>query len=74
MSQTRMSSFVEQVVNVGSGFVLSALVWQFVVIPVWGFGTSVEENLKITMLFTVVSLARGYAWRRLFNRRARSAA
>lgn len=39
--------------------------------PVWGIRTSVAENLQITALFTVVSIARGYLWRRVFNAIAR---
>lgn len=30
--QTKRHSLLEQVLNVGSGFVLSSLVWQFVII------------------------------------------
>lgn len=65
--QTRLHSLVEQLANVASGFVLSALLWHFIVQPVWGIRTSVAENLQITALFTVVSIARGYLWRRAFN-------
>lgn len=65
--QSRLMSFVEQVANIGSGFVLSSLLWSFVIQPVWHIQTSFAENLQITLLFTVVSIARGYAWRRYFN-------
>jgi len=65
--QSRLHSLVEQVANVGTGFMLSSLLWHFVVQPGWGIRTSVAENLQITTLFTVVSIARGYAWRRAFN-------
>ncbi len=66
MSQSRKMSFLEQLLNIGSGFIISALVWEFVVKPGWHLQTSFTENLSITMLFTVVSLLRGYIWRRLF--------
>ena len=64
--QTRLMSFVEQVANIASGFVISCLLWEFVVKPVWQIETGFAENLQITALFTVASLARGYAWRRAF--------
>lgn len=66
--QTKRHSLLEQVLNVGSGFVLSSLVWQFVIIKWWDIHTSFSENLQITSVFTVVSVARGYVWRRLFNK------
>jgi hypothetical protein len=68
VAQSRMMSLVEQFANIGSGFVISSLLWHFVVQPVWGIQTSVAENLQITLLFTVVSILRGYAWRRAFVR------
>lgn len=68
--QSRLGSLVEQLFNVGSGFILASLAWQFVVKPVWNIETSVAENLQITAFFTVLSIARGYVWRRLFNHRA----
>lgn len=66
--QTRTRSLIEQLLNTGSGFVLSLAVWEFVVKPVWDIHTSFAENLSITILFTVVSVLRSYLWRRLFNR------
>lgn len=65
--QTRKGSLVESLSNTGVGFVLSLLVWEFVVKPVWEINTSFAENLSITLLFTVVSVARGYVLRRVFN-------
>jgi len=65
--QTRLESFIEQLLNIGSGFLISLLVWEFVVKPVWDLQTSFSENLHITALFTVVSIARSYTWRRFFN-------
>lgn len=65
--QSRLHSLVEQLLNIGSGFVISLVVWELLVKPIWGIKTSFAENLQITVLFTVVSLARSYAWRRAFN-------
>jgi hypothetical protein len=66
--QTKRHSIIEQLLNVGSGFVLSSLVWQFVILKYWDIHTSFSENLEITSVFTIVSIARGYIWRRLFNK------
>lgn len=67
MSQSRTHSLVETMANVASGFVISALFWEFVVKPVWALPTSTSDNLAITSCFTVLSIARGYVWRRLGN-------
>jgi hypothetical protein len=67
--QTRLESFIESALNVLSGFFIALLVWKFVVVPVWGFEVNLGDNLAITGLFTAVSVARGYVWRRIFNGR-----
>ncbi len=69
--QSRRMSLIEQFANIGSGFIISSLLWHFVIQPLWNIETSVAENLQITTLFTVVSIARGYAWMRLFAVRFR---
>ena len=65
--QTRLSSIVEQVLNVGSGYALSFLLWIYVIVPVYDVETSLMDNLIITSSFTILSLIRGYMWRRVFN-------
>lgn len=65
--QTRKGSLVESLINTGVGFVMSLFVWEFVVKPIWEINTSFAENLSITLLFTVVSVVRGYMLRRVFN-------
>lgn len=69
MNQTRLESFIEQTLNVGSGFVLSFAVWAWIVAPLIRAGhLSIDHNLAITLIFTVVSLIRGYVWRRVFDK------
>jgi hypothetical protein len=70
--QTRLGSAVESCLNVASGFVLSMVMWQWVVAPLYGYEVTLSTNLGITTIFTGVSLIRGYLWRRLFERRNRS--
>lgn len=67
--QSRTFSLVEQCLNVTSGFVVALLVWTYIIIPVFHFeGLSWSHNLSITGIFTVISIIRGYLWRRAFNR------
>ena len=65
--QTHKGSMVETLFSTGSGFVLSVAVWELAVKPIWHIETSFVENLSITALFTMVSIARGYVLRRIFN-------
>lgn len=65
--QSRTRSLIEQLLNTGTGFVMSLAVWEFIVKPVWRIETSFIQNFEITVLFTVVSVVRSYTWRRLFN-------
>ena len=67
MTQPRIASFLEANANTWVGFILSMLMWEFVVKPLWGFSTSLGDNLGITTLFAAASIARGYVIRRYFN-------
>lgn len=66
MSQSRLGSITEACMNTASGFIVSLIVWRFV--AAWkGYPMGIGENLQITGIFTVVSIARSYVWRRIFN-------
>lgn len=67
MGQSKRMSLVEQLFNVGSGVVLSMIVGQ-IVYPLVGYSVTLRDNLVLTIIFTVVSILRGYVWRRFFNR------
>jgi hypothetical protein len=64
--QSRVMSFVESVVNVIVGYGV-AVVTQILIFPVFGLHTTLSQNLKIGALFTIVSLCRSFALRRLFE-------
>lgn len=71
MDQSKLESLIETCTNVFSGFVTAFLVWQYMIIPVMGTFSFAELtvmlNLAITGVFTVVSIVRGYFWRRFFS-------
>lgn len=67
MSQSRAGSLTEACLNTASGFVVSLLVWQWLVAPLYGLPIDWGMNFGITIIFTVVSIVRSYLWRRLFN-------
>ena len=67
MKQSRLESLVEASLNTASGFIVSLLVWQWVVAPAFGLPVDWVMNFWITGIFTVVSILRSYLWRRFFN-------
>jgi hypothetical protein len=64
--QSRAMSFVEAVTNVVVGYGV-AVVMQVLIFPVFGLHTTLSQNLKIEALFTIVSICRSFALRRLFE-------
>lgn len=66
MSQSRAGSFLEASLNTASGFVVSLVVWHFLA-AAYDIPMPLVTNLEITGIFTVVSIARSYLWRRAFN-------
>jgi hypothetical protein len=67
MKQTKLESFLESSASVVSGFLLSFVVWQLIAAPLFGYHVTLVDNFWLTSIFTVVSLARQYVWRRFFN-------
>ena len=67
MSQSRRLSLIETLAGVSIGFVVSVLA-SLVVYPAFGHSFTLGQNMAITVIFTALSIARGYLVRRLFNR------
>jgi hypothetical protein len=72
MIQSRLMSLIEAVTNVVVGYAL-AIATQLAVFPLFGIETGFREHLSIGLAFVGVSLARGYALRRLFEALTRRA-
>lgn len=64
--QSRRMSLVESITNVVVGLLVSVLFLELV-LPLWGVQLAVSSNVVISLLFTVISLARSYLLRRLFE-------
>ena len=67
MSQSRTMSLVESIANVLAGFGV-AVATQIAIFPLFGLRTTLPENLAMGAIFTVVSIARSYCLRRVFER------
>lgn len=65
--QSKKASLFEAVTGTVIGFG-TAMLTQAIVFPFFDLHTSVSTDFKITLIFTVVSLARSYVVRRTFNR------
>ena len=66
MKQSRRMSLVESIANVVVGYGVAVLA-QMVVFPLFGMAVSLGDNLLIGLAFTVVSIARSYYLRRVFE-------
>lgn len=67
MKQSRLMSFVEAISNVVLGYGV-AVVTQILIFPIFGLHTTLAQNLKMGVIFTIVSIARSFALRRVFER------
>ena len=78
--QSRRHSILESIVNVISGMIIAFCISQLahtfepqIQKYIWsGFEwkISIGSNVIMTSVFTIVSIIRGYAWRRHFNAKA----
>ncbi|GAK46857.1 conserved protein [Tepidicaulis marinus] len=66
MKQSRAMSLVESLANVAVGYGV-AVVTQILIFPIFGLHTTLAQNLMMGGIFTVVSIGRSYALRRLFE-------
>ena len=64
--QSRRMSAVEVATNVAIGYAVAVLA-QLAIFPAFGVRLPLADNLMIGAAFTVVSLVRSYAVRRMFN-------
>lgn len=73
MTQTKLGSFIEALMNVLIGFGINFAA-NLVILPLFGYTPSLWDNFQIGLLYTVVSIARSYVIRRWFNARLHAAA
>ena len=66
--QSRLASLIESLTNVAIGMVVSFF-GQIVVSHWYNLPLNVTQNMQIVLFFTVLSVARSYVLRRVFNRR-----
>jgi hypothetical protein len=60
-------SLAESIANIAIGYAV-AVASQIVIFPMFGVTMPLADNLAIGAYFTIISLARSYVMRRVFNR------
>jgi len=73
MTQTKLGSLCEAIINIVIGFLIG-LASQILVFPIVGIEASIGTNLEIAAYFTAISLIRSYIIRRHFNDKLKHAA
>lgn len=66
MKQSRTMSLVEAVANVVVGYGI-AVVSQILIFPAFGLQMTMAQNLQLAAAFTVISICRSFALRRVFE-------
>lgn len=66
MKQSRAMSLVESVANVIVGYAI-AMATQMLIFPAFGVHMKLAQNLKLAAAFTIISIGRSFALRRLFE-------
>ena len=66
MKQCRGTSFLKSCVSTGVGFAV-AYIANMLIMPLFGLELTHSANFVLTCIYTVISIARGYALERLFE-------
>lgn len=66
-TQSRLDSLMEALTNTVIGLVISTIANHIILPLTLGVTPTLGENLMIGLAFTIISVARSYTLRRLFN-------
>ena len=64
--QTKKWSMIETLTNVGIGWFISFIA-NMLVLPLFGYNINLTDGVLISIIFTAISVIRGYVVRRWFN-------
>lgn len=68
MSQSKTQSLVEVIINVVVGYVIATFT-QIIIFPMFDIHIGLGDQMMISLVFTIISIIRGYVIRRWFNAR-----
>ena len=66
--QTKKQSLIESITNVAIGYIV-AVISNAAILPLFGVSLAFSDSMLIAVWFTVISVIRGYAVRRWFNKK-----
>ena len=69
--QSKRESLVETLTNVSIGWFISFIA-NMLVLPLFGYNINLTDGVLISIIFTVISIVRGYVVRRWFNSKDKS--
>ena len=64
--QTKKQSFIETLTSVFVGWLIGVIL-NLTILPFFDYNITVVDSLWVSLIFTVVSVVRGYVIRRWFN-------
>ncbi|WP_233343669.1 hypothetical protein [Burkholderia cepacia] len=67
MSQTKRNSLIEALTNTAIGYCINYTA-NLIVFPFFGMHISPKANILLGLIYTGISIVRGYVLRRFFNR------
>jgi hypothetical protein len=67
MTQSRKMSLIETLCSTAIGYIV-AVTAQVAIFPLFDINIPLSDNFLIGVIFTIISIVRGYCIRRLFNR------
>ena len=64
--QTKKQSLIESLTSTTIGWFISFIA-NMLVLPLFGYNINLTDGLLISIIFTIISIVRGYVVRRWFN-------
>ena len=64
--QTKRQSLIETLTSVFVGWLIGVIL-NMLVLPLFDYNITVVDSLLVSLIFTVISVVRGYVIRRFFN-------
>ncbi len=68
--QTKRQSLIETLTSVFVGWLIGVIL-NLTILPLFDYNITVVDSLFVSLIFTVVSVIRGYVIRRFFNSKER---
>ncbi len=68
--QSKRESMIESLTSVGIGWLIGVIL-NLTILPLFNYNITVVDSLWVSLIFTVISVVRGYLIRRFFNSKER---